>query len=339
MATEVKQSVEQTQQTQHLTMIQAINDGLKTVLEQDETTLILGEDVGKNGGVFRATDGLQEQFGIDRVIDTPLSESGIIGTAVGLAVNGLKPIAEIQFMGFIYPAFDQIMTHVSRIRMRTMGHYAVPMVIRAPYGAGVRAPEIHSDSAEAIFTHMPGIKVVCPASPYDAKGLLIAAVEDPDPVIYMEPMGLYRSVREEVPIEAYSVAIGKGRIRTEGKDITLITWGAMVPLVEKVAKQMETNGISCEVLDLRTLYPIDVDLIAESVRKTGRAVIVHEAPRTGGLGNDIISIINDTAFLYMKAPIERVTGFDVPVPFYSLEQHYLPTPKRIEQAIEKVMDY
>ncbi|MEN2767139.1 alpha-ketoacid dehydrogenase subunit beta [Ornithinibacillus xuwenensis] len=320
-------------------MIQAINDAMKTVLEQDETTLILGEDVGKNGGVFRATDGLVAKFGEDRVIDTPLSESGIIGTSVGLAVNGFKPIAEIQFMGFIYPAYDQIMTHVSRIRMRTMGRYTVPMVIRAPFGAGVRAPEVHSDSVEALFTHMPGIKVVCPATPYDAKGLLIAAVADPDPVLFMEPMHNYRSSREEVPVKSYTVEIGKGKKRVEGNDVTLITWGAMVPLVEKVANQANNNGSSCEVIDLRTLYPIDQAIIAESVQKTGRAVVIHEAPKTGGLGNDIVSLINDTSFLYLKAPIERVTGFDVPVPFFSLENHYLPTPERILKAIQKVLTF
>lgn len=325
--------------TKSLTMIQAINEGMRTVLEQDEMCLILGEDVGKNGGVFRATDGLQEVFGTDRVVDTPLSESGIIGTSVGLAVNGFKPIAEIQFMGFIYPAYDQIMTHVSRIRSRTMGRYSVPIVIRAPYGAGVRAPEIHSDSAESLFTHMPGLKVVCPATPYDAKGLLIAAVEDPDPVLYMEPMHSYRSFREEVPVASYTVEIGKGKKRIEGSDVTLITWGAMVPLVEKVAKQVGEDGISCEVLDLRTLYPLDEAIITESVQKTGRAVVIHEAPRTGGLGNDIVSIINDTAFLYLKAPVERVTGFDVPVPFFSLENHYLPTHERISKAIEKIINF
>ncbi|WP_026907870.1 alpha-ketoacid dehydrogenase subunit beta [Paucisalibacillus globulus] len=325
--------------TKNITLIQAINDGMKIVLERDETTLILGEDVGKNGGVFRATDGLQEVFGEDRVIDTPLSESGIIGTSIGLAVNGFKPIAEIQFMGFIYPAYDQIMTHASRIRMRTMGRYSVPMVIRAPYGAGVRAPEIHSDSAEALFTHMPGIKVVCPATPYDAKGLLIAAVEDPDPVLFMEPMHNYRSFREEVPIDYYTVEIGKGKKRMEGEDVTLITWGAMVPVVEKAANQMKQHGISCEVIDLRTLYPVDERIIAESVQKTGRAVVIHEAAKTGGLGNDIVSIINDTSFLYLKAPVERVTGFDVPVPFSSLENHYLPTVERIVKGIEKVTNF
>ncbi|HAM80849.1 alpha-ketoacid dehydrogenase subunit beta [Ornithinibacillus bavariensis] len=337
MKTKRQQSKDEYIATKSMTMIQAINDGMKTVLENDETTLILGEDIGKNGGVFRATDGLQEQFGEERVIDTPLSESGIIGASVGLAVNGFKPIAEIQFMGFIYPAYDQIMTHVSRIRMRTMGRFTVPMVIRAPYGAGVRAPEIHSDSAEALFTHMPGIKVICPATPYDAKGLFISAVEAPDPVLFMEPLHSYRSTREEVPTGHYTIEIGKGKRRIEGNDVTLISWGAMVPLAEKVAKQADAKGISCEVIDLRTLYPIDHDILAESVQKTGRAVVIHEAPRTGGLGNDVVSIINDTAFLYLKAPVERVTGFDVPVPLSSLENHYLPTPQRILTAIEKVM--
>ncbi|MUK88680.1 alpha-ketoacid dehydrogenase subunit beta [Ornithinibacillus sp. L9] len=339
MATQVKKTPQQNAVTEKMTLIQAINDGMKTVLENDQMTLILGEDVGKNGGVFRATDGLQEQFGEDRVVDTPLSESGIIGTSVGLAVNGFKPIAEIQFMGFIYPAYDQIMTHVSRLRMKTMGHFSVPMVIRAPYGAGVRAPEVHSDSAEVLFTHMPGLKVVCPATPHDAKGLLIAAVEDPDPVLYLEPMRSYRSTKEEVPVDSYSIEIGKGNIRKEGNDVTVIAWGAMIPTVEKAVQQIERNGVSCEVIDLRTLYPLDRNIIAESVQKTGRAVVVHEAHATSGLGNDIVSVINDTSFLYLKAPIERVTGFDVPVPFFALEEHYLPTPKRVQIAIEKVVHF
>ncbi|WP_343783779.1 alpha-ketoacid dehydrogenase subunit beta [Alkalibacillus silvisoli] len=322
-----------------MTMIQAINDGLKTMLELDDTTILLGEDIGKNGGVFRATEGLQEIFGEERVVDTPLSESGIVGTSVGLAVNGFKPVVEMQFMGFIYPAYDQIMTHVSRLRMKTMGHYSAPMVIRAPYGAGIRAPEIHSDSAEALFTHMPGMKVICPATPYDAKGLLIEAIEDPDPVIFMEPMRSYRAQREEVPEGKYTVEIGKGATLQEGMDVTVIAWGAMVPVALKAAKQAEQKNINCEVLDLRTLYPLDRDLIAESVQKTGRAVIVHEAHGTGGLGNDLLSVINDTSFLYLRAPIERVTGFDVPVPFFALEEHYLPTAKRVLSSIEKAVHF
>ena len=337
--TQVKESHPQSETAKQMTLIQAINDAMRLMLEEDDRTVILGEDIGKNGGVFRATEGLQEAFGEDRVIDTPLSEAGIIGTSIGLAVNGFRPIAEIQFLGFIYPAYEQIMTHVSRIRMRSMSRFTVPMVIRAPYGAGIRAPEIHSDSTETLFTHMPGIKVVCPSSPYDAKGLLIAAMEDPDPVLVLEPMKNYRSKREEVPVGKYTVEIGKGKLVREGADVTLIAWGAMVTIAEKAAEQAEEKGISCEIIDLRTLYPIDSEMIAESVKKTTRAVIIHEAHHTGGLGNDIISIINDTAFLYLRAPVERITGFDVPVPFFSLEEHYLPTPARVVEGIEKVLHF
>ncbi len=325
--------------TNKMTLIQAITDGLATMLEADERILLLGEDIGKNGGVFRATDGLQERFGQERVMDTPLSESGIIGTSVGLAVNGFKPIAEMQFFGFVYPAYEQIMTHVSRIRMRTMGRYTVPMVIRAPYGAGIRAPENHTDSVEALFTHMRGIKVVCPSTAHDAKGLLIASIEDPDPVLFLEPLKLYRSVRDEVPEGKYMVEIGKGKKVKDGDEVTLIAWGAMVQVAMSAAEQAEKEGITCDVIDLRTLYPIDREIIAESVQKTGRAVIVHEAHETGGVGNDIVSIINDTSILYMKSPIERITGFDVPVPFFALEEHYLPTPARVFQAIKKTVHF
>jgi 2-oxoisovalerate dehydrogenase E1 component beta subunit len=339
MAMELKDSSHAKQTTGLMTMVQAINDGMRTMLEKDERTLLLGEDIGKNGGVFRATEGLYEVFGDSRVIDTPLSEAGIIGTSIGLAVNGYRPVAEIQFLGFIYPAYEQIMTHVSRIRMRTMGHFTVPMVIRAPYGAGIRAPDIHSDSTEALFTHMPGLKVVCPSGPYDAKGLLIAAMEDPDPVLVLENMRSYRAQREEVPVGKYTVEIGKGKRVREGTDITIIAWGAMIAVAEKAADHMEKTGVLCEVIDLRTLYPIDREIIAESVQKTTRAVIVHEAHSTGGLGNDIVSIINDTSFLYLRAPIERVTGFDVPVPLFALEDHYSPTVERVVEGIEKVLDF
>ncbi len=295
--------------------------------------------MGKNGGVFRATDGLQDQFGEMRVVDTPLSESGIIGTSVGLAVNGFKPVAEIQFLGFIYPAYDQIMTHVSRIRQLSMGHYTVPMVIRAPYGAGVRAPEIHSDSVEAIFMHMPGIKVVCPSTPYDAKGLLIAAVEDPDPVLMLEPMKLYRAGRQEVPMGKYTVEIGKGRKVKEGSDLTLIAWGAMVPVVEGATAMAEDEGISCDIVDLRTLSPVDREMISRSVQKTGRAVIVHEAHAIGGPADHILSVINETSFLYLRAPVEKVAGFDVPVPFFALENHFLPTPDRVLDSILRTVQF
>lgn len=322
-----------------MTLVQAVTDALRTKLSEDETTLVLGEDVGKNGGVFRATDGLQEEFGEDRIVDTPLSEAGIVGTSIGLAINGFKPIVEIQFLGFIYPAYEQIMTHVSRIRMRTMGRYSVPMVIRAPYGAGIRAPEIHSDSTEALFTSMPGLKVVCPATPYDAKGLLIAAIEDPDPVLFLESMRSYRSFKEVVPSESYTVEIGKARCVAEGTDVTLIAWGAMVQIAQKAATVAQERGISCEVLDLRTLYPLDRDTIAASVQKTGRAVIVHEAAAMGGLGNDLVTLINDTAFLYLRAPIARVTGFDVPVPLFALEDHYIPTPERVLATIQRTVEF
>ncbi|MBN6886666.1 2-oxoisovalerate dehydrogenase E1 component subunit beta [Cytobacillus horneckiae] len=322
-----------------LTLVQAITDGLDTMMNEKQEVILLGEDIGKNGGVFRATDKLQEKYGEKRVIDTPLSEAGFVGAGIGMAVNGFLPVIEIQFLGFIYPAYEQIVTHASRLRMRTMGHFTVPMVIRAPYGAGVRAPEIHCDSTEAVFTHMPGIKVVCPSNPYDAKGLLIAAIEDPDPVLYLEPMRLYRSLKGEVPDGKYTVEIGKANKLLEGEDVTLIAWGAMIPETLRAAEVAKSKGIKCDVIDLRSLFPIDKDMIAESVQKTGRTVVVHEAHATGGLGNDIIAIINDTSFLYQKAPVERVTGFDVPVPYFGFEDHYLPTPERILYGIEKVMKF
>ncbi|RHW42105.1 alpha-ketoacid dehydrogenase subunit beta [Neobacillus notoginsengisoli] len=325
--------------TRTMTMVQAINDAMDVMLREHSEVLLLGEDIGKNGGVFRVTDGLQEKYGEMRVMDTPLSEAGFIGAAIGMAAAGFKPVAEIQFLGFIYPAYEQIMTHASRLRMRTYGHFTVPMVIRAPYGAGVRAPEIHCDSTEAIFTHMPGIKVVCPSTAHDAKGLLIASILDPDPVLFLEPMRLYRSVKDKVPEGVYSVEIGKGNLLLEGEDVTVLCWGAMVPIAKKAAETMAGKGVSCDVIDLRTLYPLDKDIIAESVQKTGRTVIVHEAHATGGVGNDILAIINDTSFLYQKAPAERVTGFDTPVPYFGFEDHYLPTSKRVEAAIEKVMRF
>ncbi|WP_373284375.1 alpha-ketoacid dehydrogenase subunit beta [Virgibacillus oceani] len=325
--------------TNSLTVIQAINNGLNVMLGKDKHTLILGEDVGKNGGVFRATDGLQEKFGENRVVDTPLSEAGFVGAAVGMAFNGLRPIVEIQFLGFIYPAFEQIATHVTRTRTRTLGHYNLQMVIRAPYGSGVRSPEIHSDSVEAFFAHMPGIKVVCPSNAYDAKGLLIAAIEDPDPVLFLEPMRLYRGKREDVPEAKYSVELGKGKLVEQGDDVTVLAWGAMMPVALTATEQMRQHGITCDVIDLRTLYPLDKDIISESVQKTGRVVIVHEGHETGGVGSEIISIINNTSFLYLRAPMERVTGFDVPVPLFALENDYLPTPERVSQAIRKVVNF
>ncbi|MFY4777305.1 alpha-ketoacid dehydrogenase subunit beta [Metabacillus sp. RGM 3146] len=326
-------------QTSKLTMVQAVTDALRIMLREKSEVLLMGEDIGSNGGVFRATESLFEEFGEDRVIDTPLSESGIIGVSIGMAVNGFIPVAEIQFLGFIYPAFEQIMTHATRIRMRTMGKFSIPMVIRAPYGAGIRAPEIHSDSVEALFTHMPGIKVVCPSTPSDAKGLLIACIEDPDPVLFMEPLKLYRAGREDVPEGKYTVEIGKARIVKEGHDVTVISWGAMVPESLKAAEELEAKGISAEVLDLRTLYPLDREAIAASVQKTGRVVIVQEAQMTGGVANDVMAVVNDTSFLYLRAPMARVAGFDVPVPMFALEEHYLPDTERIKKSIEKTVHF
>lgn len=330
---------EASQQVQTMNLIQAITDGMRTMLAEDDRVLVLGEDVGVNGGVFRATDGLLDEFGEHRVIDTPLSEAGFTGAAVGMALNGLKPIVEIQFLGFVYPAYEQIATHVTRMRSRTLSHFTLPMVIRAPFGAGVGAPEIHSDSIEALFTHMPGIKVVCPSTAYDAKGLLVAAVEDPDPVLFLEPMRLYRGKREDVPTEKYTVPIGKGKRIREGEDVSVFAWGAMVPVAEKAAEEMEKENISCDVIDLRTLYPLDKDIISDSVQKTGRAVIVHEAQETGGVSSEVTSVINDTSFLYLKAPIQRVTGFDVPVPFFAIEHDYLPNPNRVKDAIKEAVNF
>ncbi len=333
-------AVDTERKTKNLTFVQAVNDALRTMLKERDDVILLGEDIGKNGGVFRATDGLIEEFGEHRVIDTPLSESGIAGVSIGMAINGLRPVAEMQFLGFIYPAYDQIMTHATRIRMRTMSKFHVPLVIRAPYGAGVRAPEIHSDSVEALFTHMPGIKVVCPSSPYDAKGLLIASILDPDPVLFLESLRLYRSGREEVPEGKYTVEIGKGKRIRSGEDVSVFSWGAMVPVALEACERAEKEfGITCDCIDLRTLYPLDKELIAESVQNTGRAVIVHEAHPTTGVGNDVMAVINDTSFLYLKSPIKKITGFDVPVPFYALENHYLPTAERVLEGIVETYNF
>lgn len=329
-----------TVKTKKLTLVQAVTDGLRSMLAEHDNVVLLGQDIGRNGGVFRATEGLFQEFGEDRVIDTPLAESGMIGTSIGLAINGFRPVVEMQFFGFIYPGFNQIMTHASRIRARTLGRWHVPMVIRAPYGAGVRAPEIHSDSMEALFTHMPGLKVVVPSNPYDAKGLLISAVEDPDPVLFLEPMKVYRAGRAEVPEEKYTVELGKAAQLKEGEDVTVLAWGAMVPMAKKAAEQAEKDlNITCDVLDLRTLYPLDREAITASVQKTGRVVIVHEAQATGGVSGDIISLVNDTSFLYLRSPIERVTGYDTPVPVFSLEEDYLPNEEKIKQAIERSVNF
>jgi pyruvate dehydrogenase E1 component beta subunit len=322
-----------------LTLVEAINLALKQEMERDPSVLILGEDVGKNGGVFRVTQGLLDQFGDKRVVDTPLSESAIVGAAIGLAVYGLKPIAEIQFEGFSFACMEQLVSHASRLRTRTRGRYQCPLVVRIPYGGGIRAPEHHSDSNEAYFVHTPGLKVVVPSTPYEAKGLLTSAIRDPDPVIFMEPKRVYRSLREEVPDDEYLIPLDQARVATEGSDVTLVAWGAMLQVTLQAAKLMADKGISAEVIDLRTLSPIDSSTIIESVKKTKHAVVVHEAPRRCGVGAEIVARINEMALVYLEAPVERVTGFDTVMPLPKLEKFYLPDAGRVVQAIDRVMNF
>lgn len=322
-----------------MTLIQAINQALGLAMEKDPRVMVLGEDVGKNGGVFRATEGLQERFGEARVFDTPLAESAIVGSSVGLAIGGMRPVAEIQFFGFIFETMDQIGTQASRIRFRSQGRYHVPLVIRAPYGGGVRTPEIHSDSIEAFFAHSPGIKVVTPSTPYDAKGLLLAAIQDPDPVLFIEPMRLYRAFREEVPDDWYEVPLGQARVARPGDDVTVVAWGPMVPVAEAAAEKAQAENISVEVIDLRTLSPIDTETLVASVQKTGRAVVVHEAVRTGGLGGEVTALIQEHAFLSLEAPIMRVTGYDTPFPVPSIEDLWLPDAQRLLEAIQATIRY
>ena len=322
-----------------LNMVEAINLALREEMEKDKRVVVLGEDVGREGGVFRVTDGLQQKFGPERVIDTPLAESGIVGAAFGMAVNGLRPVAEIQFEGFLYPCLDQITNHIGRIRNRSRGRFTAPLVIRSPYGGGIHAPEHHSDSPEAIFAHTPGIKVVIPATPYEAKGLLLSSIRDPNPVIFLEPKRIYRAIREEVPEGDYPIPLGKARVVQEGRDITIVAWGAMLREVLNAAEQLKGDKIEPEIIDLRTISPIDAETIVASVRKTGRAVIVHEATKTCGLGAEIIALVNEKALLSLQAPIERVTGFDIPVPLSKAEHYHLPNPKRIIMAVKKVMNF
>ncbi|MGH7827527.1 MAG: alpha-ketoacid dehydrogenase subunit beta [Candidatus Binatia bacterium] len=322
-----------------LTMVEAINRALKQEMEKDPRVLMLGEDVGKNGGVFRVTQGLCDIFGETRVIDTPLSESAIVGVAIGMAAYGLRPVAEIQFEGFVYAAMEQLVNHAGRIRTRTRGRYQCPLVVRLPYGGGIRAPEHHSDSNEAYFVHTPGIKVVAPSTPYEAKGLLIAAIRDPDPVIFMEPKKVYRSLREEVPEEEYIIPIGEARLVSEGTDITLITWGAMLQPTLQATALMEKSGTSAEVLDVRTLSPLDIETIVDSVKKTHRAVVVHEAPASCGVGAEIVARINERALVHLEAPVERVTGFDTVMPLPKLEKYYLPNAERVVEAVNRVVNF
>ena len=314
-----------------LNMVQAINLALHEEMQKDPAVVVMGEDVGIDGGVFRVTEGLIEKFGSERVIDTPLAESGIVGTAIGMAVSGLKPVAEIQFEGFSYMTIDQLAAHASRIRYRTRGRYHCQLVIRSPYGGGVKALEHHSEAVATFFIHIPGMKVVIPSTPYDAKGLLTSSIRDPDPVFFFEPKKLYRAIREEVPEGDYSIPLGEGKKLTEGSDVTLIAWGAMVKVCQESLEKVK--GISVELIDLRTLSPLDEKIIIDSVRKTGRCVIVHEEPKTLGLGAEIIARINEKAFLYLEAPVKRVTGYDVPVPLPKLEDFYLPDPEKVARAI------
>ena len=315
-----------------ITMVQAINQALDQEMGRDESVVIMGEDVGKDGGVFRVTDGLIDKYGDKRVLDTPLAEAGIIGTAMGMSIYGMKPVAEIQFFGFIYPGFQEIVSHVSRMRNRSRGLYHCPMVIRTPYGIGIKALEHHSESTEAYFTHTPGIKVVIPSSPYDAKGLLISAIRDPDPVLYLEPSRLYRSIKQEVPEEEFSIPLGKAKVIKQGTDLTIVAWGSMLRMVMQALPKQKN---SVEVVDLRTLSPLDWNTIFASVQKTGRLMIVAEAPRTGGLASDISATVAEK--MSLKAPVKRVTGFDIVPPLPMGEHLYMVDEKRILKGIEEVL--
>ncbi len=320
----------------NLTLVQAINLALIQEMEKDERVLVLGEDVGVNGGVFRVTEGLHQRFGDKRVVDTPLAESGIVGTAVGLAMGGLRPVAEIQFEGFLGPAFDQLTNQAARYRSRTRGAITIPMVLRVPVGGGIHAPEHHSDSPEAIYTHTPGLKVVMPSSPYDAKGLLISAIRDPNPVVFFEPKRIYRAFREEVPEDEYTGPIGDARVVCEGEEVTMVSWGAtIIPCMNAI----EQSEQSIELIDLRTISPIDMDTIAASVSKTGRCIVVHEAPKTAGLGAEIAAGVMEQCFLHLEAPVQRVCGFDTVMPYYKLELEYLPDAERIGKAIAETLAY
>jgi len=325
--------------TQNLTLVQAVRDGLYTEMQQDESVLAMGQDIGKNGGVFRATQGLQAEFGEERVVDTPLAESGIVGTAVGMAVNGMKPVSEVQFSGFMYPGFDQVVSHMARYRTRSRSRFSLPMVLRAPYGGGIRAPEHHSESKEAFYAHEAGLKVVVPSTPYDTKGLLTSAIRTPDPVVFLEPKLIYRAFREEVPEESYEIPLGEARTRREGDDVSVFTYGAMTRPSLEAAESLAEEGIDVEVVDLRTVSPIDVDSIVESFEKTGRAVVVNEAPKSGGLAGEITALLQERALLHQEAPVKRVTGFDVPVPLYAMEDYYLPNAARVEDGIRETVEF
>ena len=321
-----------------LTLAQSLNGALATALESDERVVLLGEDIGRTGGVFRITDGLRDKYGEDRVFDTPVAESGIVGAAFGMAIAGMRPVAELQFLGFSYPAYDQIINHVARIRNRSNHRFTAPLVIRVPFGGGIGAAEHHSESTEAIYAHIPGLKVVVPSTPSDARGLLLAAIEDPDPVLFLEPIRLYRAVKEEVPELYYTTEIGPLRVEREGEDITVVSWGAMMKETRAAAARLEESGVSVEVLDLRTLSPIDADGIARSATKTGRVVVVHEAPRTAGMGAEVAAIVQERALYSLTAPVRRVTGWDTVFPLKRSEGHYLPTVDRIVRVAQETLE-
>ncbi|HEV2106397.1 MAG TPA: alpha-ketoacid dehydrogenase subunit beta [Candidatus Eisenbacteria bacterium] len=321
-----------------MTMVQALQDALRVALRDDPRVVVLGEDVGRNGGVFRVTEGLQAEFGEARVTDTPLAENGIVGAAIGMALYGLRPVAEIQFVDFVYPAFDQIVSELAKFRWRSAGQYACPVVVRAPYGGGIKGGLYHSQSPEAYFAHTAGLQVVIPSTPADAKGLLLAALAGEDPVVFLEPKRLYRSVREDVPEGRTSAPIGRARVARAGEQLTLLAYGAMVPVAVEAAEQAAARGWSAEVVDLRTLVPLDAETVLGSVRRTGRVVIVHEAPRTCGYGAELAALIAEQALTSLQAPVLRVTGYDTPFP-YTLEHTYLPDAHRVFAAVEHAMSY
>ena len=322
-----------------MTMVKAINSALDIKLNEDNTIVIYGEDVGVEGGVFRVTEGLQKKYGVERVFDSPLAESAIVGTALGMAVSGLRPIVELQFEGFTFPAFNQILSNVARIQNRSRGKYTAPMVIRFPYGGGVNALEHHSDSPEALFAHIPGLKVVIPSTPHDAKGMMIAAIESNDPVIFMEPKRIYRAIKQEVSDEKFTLPLGKARVVQEGSDITVVAFGAMIRECQKAITMAEESGISVELIDLRSIYPIDRETIRESVRKTGRMIVVAEAHNSFSVGAELVAITNEEAFLYLEAPPRRVMGFDTVVPLAQGEKYYIISPERIFYEIEKSVHF
>jgi pyruvate dehydrogenase E1 component beta subunit len=321
-----------------ITLAQAINQSLARALEELDDVVLMGEDIGLTGGVFRITDGLRDEFGGDRVIDAPVAESGIAGVGFGMAVGGLRPVLEMQFMGFSYPALDQVINHISRIRNRSRHRFTAPLVIRIPYGGGIGAAEHHSESTEALYAHVPGLKVVVPSRPRDAAGLLRAAIEDPDPVIFLEPIRLYRAVKEDVPEQSFRTPIGAASVERPGSDVTLISWGAMMKETRAAAEQLAAAGTSAEVVDLRTLVPLDLTTICESVSRTGRAVVIHEAPRTAGYAAEIAALIQEHCLYELEAPVLRVTGWDIVVPLKRAEHHYLPSVPRIVAAVRQVLE-